>query len=150
MNSRGGLSGDNSLVRKPVKFYKCELNPEELLLRQQAQWVQFLSTPQLNRLKHQTGVDPVQIARVKHGRFAFSIVNIILLLLGMSFFLHRLPEGVLTQGAQALATCSIIFIVTFVGQNLVNSPNVDPALPAWLPIFIFLPLAVVLLDKVKT
>ncbi|UCD27295.1 MAG: LptF/LptG family permease [Planctomycetota bacterium] len=150
LDSRGGLSGDSSIVTTPLAFYETNLAPEELLLRQQAQWIQFLSVKQLDQLKRQGGVDPVQIAKVKHGRFTMPINNMILLLLGITFFLNRLPEGVLTQGAKALTTCSITFIVTFVGHQLVGSAEFSPALPAWLPIFLFGPLAVVLLDNVKT
>ena len=88
--------------------------------------------------------------RVKNGRFTQPISNVILLLIGLSFFMHRLPDSVLNQGAKALVACALAFLVTFAGQQLVGTLDVNPALPAWLPIFIFGPLAVLLLDNVKT
>jgi len=150
LDSRGGLSEDNSLVYESIKFYETNLAPAELLLRQQAQWVQFLSLKQLDQLIRQGGMDNVQIAKVKHSRFTMPISNMILLLLGISFFMNRLPEGVLTQGAKALVTCSISFIVTFIGHQLVGSADLPPELPAWLPIAVFGPLAAFLLASVKT
>ncbi|MHC4445759.1 MAG: LptF/LptG family permease [Planctomycetota bacterium] len=150
LDSRGGLSGDSSIITKSLKFYPSELAPEQLLLRQQAQWIQFLSLRQLDQLRHQGGVDLDRIASVKHCRFTTPINNMILLLLGISFFMSRLPEGVLAQGAKAVATCSICFVVSFAGQYLIGSGDFSPALPTWLPIFLFGPLAVVLLDNVKT
>lgn len=133
-----------------VDFYPCSLTPEELQLRKTTQWIQFLSTRQLNLLASRKEVNTNQIAQVKHGRFTMPIGNMILMVLGMSFFLHRLPDSVLTQGAKALATCAVAFIISFMGQQLVGSIEVNAALPAWLPIFVFGPLAVLLLDNVKT
>ncbi|MBI4580265.1 MAG: hypothetical protein HY718_11220, partial [Planctomycetes bacterium] len=46
--------------------------------------------------------------------------------------------------------CTAAFLVTFVGQQLVGAGSFSPALPAWLPIFIFGPVAALLLDNVKT
>ncbi len=144
------MSADQSLRRTAVKFYETELTPEELKLRQTAQWMQFLSVRQLGQLERRGDVNPIQIAQIKHTRFTMPINNMILLLLGLSFFMNRLPTSVLTQGGQALATCSFSFMVSFAGQQLVGSPEIPAALPAWLPIFVFGPLAVVLMDNVKT
>ena len=133
---------------EPVEFYPCSLTPEELQLRQTTQWIQFLSTRQLNLLAKRGDVNRSQIAQVKHGRFTMPIGNMILMVLGMAFFLHRLPDSVLTQGAKALGTCAVAFIISFMGQQLVGTIDVNPALPAWLPIFVFGPLAVLLLDNI--
>ena len=149
--SSGGVwARGGSLTGTRVDFYPSELSPEDLLLRKTAQWLRFLSVGQLDRLEKRGDADPGQVAHVKHGRFTLPINNIILLLLGISFFMNRLPGSVLTQGAKALTACSVAFLVTFVGQQLVGSAGFSPALPAWLPIFVFGPLVVVLLDNVKT
>ena len=75
----------------------------------------------------------------------------VLLLLGISFFMSRLPGSVLTQGAKALAMCGLAFMAIFVGQQMVGSAHWMPlSLSYWLPIFIFGPIAVLLLDNVKT
>jgi len=147
-----GLRGDHSIERVPIRFYRCELTPEELLFRQKAQWIRFLSLTQLTQLEKQGDANPTQIAQVRHGRFTLPINNMIMLLLGISFFMHRLPGSVLTQGAKALGTCAASFMIVFVGQQLLGSAGIQqyPALPAWLPIFLFGPFAVVLLDGVKT
>lgn len=144
------LIGQYYLERTSVDFYPCTMTPEEFQLRQTVQWLAFLSTPQLNLLARRGDVSPVRIAQVKHGRFTAPISNMILLLLGMAFFMHRLPGSVLTQGGKALAMCGMAFLVTFAAQQLIGSHLVHPALPAWVPIFVFGPLAVLLLDNVKT
>lgn len=142
-----------------VNFYASELAPQDLVLRKMAAWDRFLSMSQLNQLVRRGDVRSESIAQIKHTRFTMPINNMILLLLGMSFFMNRLPESVLTQGAKALATCALSFLVAFAGQHLVGAlssagagslPAWVAILPAWVPIFLFGPLAVVMLDNVKT
>lgn len=146
----GGITSDADVTRTPLDFYACELTPAELLTRQNAQWVEFLSVRELKRMQQRTDVNHAQIARIMHGRFTLPVNNMILLLLGLVFFMNRLPESVLTQGAKALVACAAAFLVTFVGQQLIGAGGFSPALPAWLPIFIFGPVAAVLLENVKT
>lgn len=151
---RGGTvnqSLSSPLAIEDESFHPSELSPEDLLMRKKAQWLQFLSISQLNQLEERGITGPVQVAQVKHARFTLPINNMILLLLGISFFMNRLPESVLAQGAKALATCAVAFLMTYVGQQLVGSTEgFSIALPHWLPIFIFGPISVLLLDNVKT
>ncbi len=147
---QGGLTAEAPVRRVPIKFYPCELTPDELLARQTAQWVRFLSVRQLNQMAKRPDANLLEIARIKHGRFTLPVDNMILLLLGIPFFMNRVPNNVLTQGAKALAMCAIAFMVSFIGQQLVGAGSVNPALPAWLPIFLFGPVCVFLLDRVKT
>jgi lipopolysaccharide export system permease protein len=144
------LFDQHQMKPEPVEVYPCSLTPEELQLRQTTQWVQFLSTHQLNLLARRGEANRYQIAQVKHSRFTMPISNMILMVLGMTSFMHRLPTSVLTRGARALGICAVAFIVSFMGQQLVGTIGVNPALPAWLPVFIFGPLAVLFLDNVKT
>ena len=72
----------------------------------------------------------------------------LLLLLGLPFFLTREPVSVLEQAAKCLLNCSLAFVVNFVAQN-VAADTMYSALPAWIPIMVFAPLAVVYLDSVK-
>ncbi len=143
----------DALKREPINFYPCTLTPEDLMLRQQGQWINFLSLQQLNHLEKRGDVNATKITQVRHARYTMPIGNMVLLLLGIPFFLNRIPEGVLTQTGKSLVTCSIAFIVSFTGQQMVGSAELSStfaALPAWLPIFLFGPLAVVLLDAIKT
>lgn len=147
----GDLFGaEQSIDAEIVHFYPSELPPEELMLRMMGQWTRFLSYGDLRRLEERGDVNPEQIAKVIHERFTMPINNMILLLLGMSFFMTRAPANVLNQGAKAMAVSSVCFLVAFMGQQVVDAAGIDPALPAWLPVFLFGPVAVLLLDNVKT
>lgn len=146
----GGITADAPVETELIDFCPAELTPEQLLARQKAQWAQFLSIRQLNELQHRDDVNLIDIARIKHSRFTLPVNNMILLMLGLVFFLNRVPGNVLTQGTKALGMCALGFIVTFIGQQMVGAASFSPALPAWLPIFLFGPVAAILLDRVKT
>jgi uncharacterized membrane protein len=86
----------------------------------------------------------------------------LLLLLGIVFFLKREPSRVIVQGGKALAVCASCFIVVFMAQQIIGAlgssvtlpvvglVTIPAALPAWLPIILFAPLCALLLDSVKT
>lgn len=144
-----GFGRDHGLGRHIVTTYKSELTPKELMLRQASQWINFMSLRQLNALEKREASRRWLIGQVKHGRFTSPFANMILLLIGLPFFLNREPRNVLVSAALSLAVCSTCFVINFVGQNLVST-TLNPALPAWFPLIVFAPLAAVLLDRVKT
>ncbi|MBN1342080.1 MAG: LptF/LptG family permease [Phycisphaerae bacterium] len=140
---------DIELGKNLVDTYESELTPKELMLRQAAQWINFMSIRQLNALEEREVSRRWHIAQVKHSRFTNPFANMILLLIGIPFFLNREPRNVLISAALSLGVCSSAFVLNFVAQNLVST-SVNPALPAWIPLLLFGPVAVVLLDRVKT
>jgi len=117
-------------------------------LRQAEGWVSFLSLIRLKELEESGVAERKAIARTRHARIAAPIVNMVLLLLGLPFFLDRTPGNVTTDSGKCLLACGICYVVSFVGQNL--RPESASALPAWIPIFIFATLAVVLIDRIRT
>lgn len=149
----GGLGGETALEPEVIRFYPGRLTPDDLLLRRQRQWINNLSLAQLEQLQASGEVPAARVIQVKHGRYTLPIANMIFLLMGIPFFLNRVPERVITQAAKALVTCAVAFVITFVGQQMVGASETTTllaALPVWLPIFVFGPIAVVLLDGVKT
>ncbi|MFH0983530.1 MAG: LptF/LptG family permease [Planctomycetota bacterium] len=143
------LGPQDDVQEEPVRFYESDLTPEAIQLRQSSQWVQYLSSAQLARLVDKGELDPARIQHIKHNRFATPIVNLILLLLGLPFMLGAIAGDILSDGARCLAVCGACFLLSFAGQNLAVEGSLA-ALPSWLPIFLFTPAAVVLLDRIKT
>ena len=92
--------------------------------------------------------DRASIVQTRHTRIAAPIVSLLLLLLGLPFFLDRSPANVLGDAGRCLLVCGLCYVVTFIAQN-VRSESAS-ALPAWIPIFVFGTLAMVLLDRVRT
>jgi lipopolysaccharide export system permease protein len=150
-----GLAWDagDSLDRVIVNRYPPEgpsdLTPENIRLRQALGWQQYLSLHQLVELERKNIVSAAQIAPIRHGRVTQPIGNLLLLLLGIPFFLNRQPGSVLVAAAKCLATCGTCFMLTFLTTNVLHF-NQYPAFPAWLPLMIFGPVAVICMDRVKT
>jgi lipopolysaccharide export LptBFGC system permease protein LptF len=142
-------SGSNETIKVPVDVYESDLTPDYLSLRQAALWLDLLSMRQLSRLGAADYVDPRRVAQIRHGRFALPFMNLILLVLGLPFFLNRQPEGIVVQAGKCLLNCGLCFSVTFVSQQMISSETY-PALTAWFPMMVFGPLAVLYLDAVKT
>ncbi len=145
-----GFGGEDRLAPESVEAYRTsKLTPEYIVLRRAGQWLQFVSLSQLRELEEGRDVDHIQVAMVRHGRFAQPFVNLLLLLIGISFFLSREPTGVLVQATKAVLNCGALFMVAFVSQSMVGIASF-PALPAWVPIMIFAPIAVLYMDGLKT
>ena len=129
-------------------YYESDLSPEAIELRQSQGWVRFLSLAQLRELEADQTADRASIVRTRHARIAAPIVSLLLLLLGLPFFLDRSPANVLGDAGKCLSVCGLCYVVTFVAQNIRS--ETASAFPAWIPIFIFGTLAMVLLDRVRT
>jgi lipopolysaccharide export LptBFGC system permease protein LptF len=131
-----------------LRYYDSDLTPRDIQMRQSARWMRFLSTGQLADI---AAADPAQsreAARIKHERIATPVVNLVLLLLGMPFLLRREGANLLGDAAKCMIACGLCFVLFVAGQNMNLAGMV--ALPSWVPILVFAPLAVVLLDRVKT
>lgn len=134
----------------PSVEYASDLTPYELKLRQASQWISFLSIRDLTRLQ-QRYKNTEEFIKAKHARLTTPFINILLLLLGIPFFLNRERPTVLLAGGRCLLVCGACFVVTFFCQNLdVTGLPVHAALPAWLPLILFTPFMIVLVDSIKT
>ncbi len=135
----------------PIHFYEGESDPATLQQRQSAQWVALLSSSQLADLGKRDMPEALAagVQQARHRRFAAPLVSLVMLLLGIPFLLHREPGTILSDLAKCVATCGTCFVVTFVTHTALGSGSFS-ALPAWLPIIVFLPVAVVLVDRIRT
>lgn len=148
--SQRGTSGIDNLRRTPLRTYPSDLSPKELALQQASQWTSFISLPHLSRLQ-QRFPNVSEFVRVKHTRLTTVIINMILLGLGIPFLLNRERPPVLVAGGKCLLVCGTCFALTFLCQTVEwTGLDLNPALPAWIPVVLFAPVAVTLLDGIKT
>lgn len=136
------------VVETYPRYYESDLSPEDIQLRQAEGWIRYLSLQQLRALESRASADPIALARTKHARIAAPIISMVLLLLGLPFFLDHLPGNVSTDAGKCVVACGLCYVSTFVAQSL--RPETASALPAWIPIFIFATLAVILIDRIRT
>jgi len=129
-------------------YYESELSPEAIQLRQSAGWVRFLSLSQLNELEKRGGAMVAEVVQTKHARNTGPIVAVVMLLLGLPFFLDRSPANVLSDTGKCMAICGLCYVGTFVSQGI--RPASGSALPVWIPIFVFGTLAMILIDRIRT
>jgi lipopolysaccharide export LptBFGC system permease protein LptF len=85
----------------------------------------------------------------RHIRLTQPLLQWILLLLALPFFLTREPANVMAAGGKALLLGGAFFLVAFVAHSVVKE-EAHAALIAWLPILLFGPLAALQLANVKT
>ncbi len=143
----------DNLGNDAVFEYVSDMTPKELSLLQATLWTSFLSLPQLEKLQDRyAGAGAGEFIKVKHKRMTSIFMNMILLCLGIPFFLNRERPSVLVAGGKCLLACGACYAATFVCQSVdLTTLGLDnPALPAWLPVLIFGPLAVVMIDGIKT
>ncbi len=143
-----GLAPREDLSVSYPDYYLSDLSPEAIQVRQAEGWISFLSLHALKQLEEDDSPNRAEIVRTRHARVAQPIVAVVLLLLGLPFFLDRSRGNVLADTAKCLSLCGVCYIVTFIAQGI--RPETVSALPAWIPIFVFGTLAMVLLDRVKT
>jgi lipopolysaccharide export LptBFGC system permease protein LptF len=139
--------------------YKGKITPEEIMLFRSGNFVELLSTQRINDLlQRPLSYGRGNLLRVKHTRGVTQMtINMILLLLAISAVLTREPQQLTTAATRSIVLTGLLMTAAFAAQELAGqtapSPMLAdkwPALMAWLPIFIFGPISVILLDKVKT
>lgn len=144
------LDPQDEIQNELVDYYESDLDPDAIEMRQASGWIKFLSSRQLTQVgKHLQGEAANRVRQAKHARFTTPLISLVMLLLGLPFILDRIPGNILVDGGKALAVCGVCFLLTFVVQNLGVSERFS-ALPAWLPILVFTPIAAALLDRMRT
>ncbi|MCH7526182.1 MAG: LptF/LptG family permease [Planctomycetes bacterium] len=133
----------------PVSQYAGALDPAAIEMRQSQQWISYLSSSKLSALGERDPSLLNQIRQVKHTRFTTPLVHLLMLLLGLPFFLRRESANIVADAGKCLVVCGLCFLLAFAGENFVR-PTTLSALPAWLPLIVFTPVAVILVDRIKT
>jgi lipopolysaccharide export LptBFGC system permease protein LptF len=141
-----------------VDVYHGDVTPEEIALYHSSEFVELLSTRRINELiARPKSYGAVGLYRVKHMRFTQPIMNVVLLLLAIPTVLTHDPKSLKSAASKCLTLTGLAMGSVFLGQQIAGHPpggalwaNAWTALLAWVPIFIFAPISVWLLDRVKT
>jgi len=147
-NPQTGLGPADTLVDTYPIYYESGLSPTAIEMRQAEGWIRFLSLAQLAKLDISEPNNRLSILRTRHARVAAPILGMVLLLLGLPFFLDRRPGNILNDGTKCLIACGLCYVSAYVAQSIQSGSG--SALPAWLPIFIFATAAMVLIDRIRT
>ena len=139
--------------------YRSSITPDEIALYGSSEFVELLPTSRIRMLlERPKSYGTTSLQRVKHARFTQPLLNVILLLLAVPCVMSREP-GKIKQGIfQCVALCGACLATIFLCYQLAGTPPTTgaawadrwPAIMAWTPILIFGPIAVWLLDRVRT
>ncbi|UCG50014.1 MAG: LptF/LptG family permease [Phycisphaerales bacterium] len=141
---------------EPVDSYDSgDLVPKDIPVRRQARHKTLLSSRQLSALAMQkTKIkDLAQLYSERHFRITDPIINLIMLMISLPILVCRDPKAMKSSVAVSFGLTAACFITTFVCKIFATEVvfyRVMPELWAWLPVGIFLPIAFLELDSMKT
>ena len=141
---------------QPIDFYETDITPRDIPLRQQEDYKALLSTRQLTEIQKQKGGRVKDLADVilqKHSRITKPIINIVMLLVALPVLVCRDPKIMKSAIMKSFGITAACFIVSFTCEMLATEVVFGKIIPefwAWLPVFIFLPIAFIEIDSMKT
>lgn len=139
---------------KSIDTYETDLDPKVIPVRSQANNLTFLSLGQLNALMKQGAKvkDLAALYSEKQFRITDPIINMVMLMLALPLLVCRDPKATKSATMLSFALTTACFLVTFLSKLAASEMmfGLKPEIWAWLPIFIFLPIAFIELDSMKT
>jgi len=144
-----------SASRTPLSAYRTDLTPNDIPVRRKAEHKSLLSSLQLSQLASQ-GTQLKDLANLysqKHFRITDPIMNLVMLLVCLPVLVCRDPKSMKSAIAISFAITAASLVVGFVCRILATEDlfgRVVPELWAWLPVFIFAPIAFIEIDSMKT
>jgi len=141
---------------QPVASYKSDVTAKDIPVRRQARYKSLLGSRQLAALAAQrTKIrDLPELYSQKHFRITDPIINLVMLMISLPVLVCRDPKAMKSAVMISFGLTATCFVTIFVCKMLATEPvffgKVMVQLWAWLPIFIFVPIAFVELDSMKT
>jgi lipopolysaccharide export LptBFGC system permease protein LptF len=140
----------------PKLFYRTLMTPDEIALNLGKEYIQLLPLQKINQLLSLNRYGTIDLLRAKHLRVAQWLLNVFLLLLAISTVLTREPGKLKSSAVKCLLLTGACMGSVFITYQMAATPpspqmlNLWPALMAWVPIFIFGPLSILLMAQVKS
>lgn len=139
---------------QPIESIPSDLLPKDIPVRRQSAHMDLLSSYDLMRLARQNPKDMPRLYAQKNFRITDPVINIIMLMISLPILVCRDPKGLKSAVFVSFGLTSFCYVLTFVSKILASdiaiAGKVMPELWAWLPIFIFVPIAFIELDSMKT
>ena len=143
---------------QPKTSYVSDLIPGDIPIRLKSEHKTLLSWRQLATLvkKAQEGKirDSSELYSQKHFRVTEPIINLVMLMVCLPILVCRDPKSVKSAVTISFSMVGGCFIATFICKMIAPETDISNFYQigffAWLPIFIFLPIAFILFDSMKT
>ncbi|HET6572669.1 MAG TPA: LptF/LptG family permease [Fimbriiglobus sp.] len=116
-----------------------------------ANWFLFASTPQIREILAKPGARrQPQVAVAFHMRLTRPLIGILLTVMGLAVILRDQNRHVFINAGLCLILCAVFYTTMYGCKYLGENDLIGPPLAAWLPVLIFTPLAVALVDAIHT
>jgi lipopolysaccharide export system permease protein len=140
---------------QPIPFYASDLTAKDIPVRCESEHKTLLSLRQLTALEAQKIQirDMAQLSSQKHFRVTDPLINLVMLMISLPILVCRDPKSVKSAVMISFTLTGACFVLAFVCKILATEVVFDKVMPelwAWLPVFIFLPIAFIELDSMKT
>ncbi len=152
-----GVRQDRDPRNEPqrVTLYESNITAKDIPIMCKSEQKTLLSLRDLNELARQgTQVrDQAQLYSQKHFRITDPLINLVMLMISLPLLVCRDPKSMKSAVLVSFSLTGACFIITFVCKILATEVVFDKVMPelwAWLPVFIFLPVAFIELDAMKT
>lgn len=155
----GLLPNQHPAPEQPVTAYKSNITPDEIALFHSGEkYVNLLSRQRINQLLQRPQMyGAIDLLRVKHFRLSQLVMNVVMLLVAIPCLLTREPGQLKSSIFRCLVLVGLCMASFFAAYQMAGLPPADPlwtdrwpALWAAVPVLVFGPLAVFLLDRLPT
>ncbi len=149
-------TGPQDGVRRATTYSAPGLLPKDIPIICESKHASLFSSRQLSILAAQSTKirDVAQLSSLKHFRITDPIINLTMLMVSLPVLICRDPRMMKSRIMVSFALTATCFVVTFLCKMLatevVIAGRVMPELWAWLPLFIFVPIAFIELDTIQT
>ncbi len=138
-----------------IASYEAEgLIPKDIPIMIKAKYKALLSSKEIAALESQSPKDLVQLTSQKHFRITDPIINFVTLMVSLPILVCRDPKSMKSAVMISFGLTTACSLATFACKMLATEEmlfsRVIPEFWAWLPVLIFLPVAFVQLDSMKT
>lgn len=151
-----GTEAADAADARPIASYQApDLLPKDIAVRQMSGYNALLSSRQLAALAAQkTKIkDVAQLTSQRHFRITDPLINLTMLMVSLPVLICRDPRAMKSAILVSFALTVACYITTFVCKMLATEvvfARIMPEFWPWVPLFIFLPIAIIELDSMRT
>lgn len=150
---------DDSTIQpaRRVDRFETDMTPTAITIRRYGGYSQCLSWRQLVELEHATresrGMDArkqlARLERLRWGRLASIVTNLLALSITMPFFITREPKNMVVQSLK----CAPVAIISLMGGALGSAaeiPGVPAGIGVFVPALVLAPISIATITSIKT
>ncbi len=145
-----GAETTDLLLGQPIDLYLTDLTPAVLTIRRFGQFATMLSLSQIREMLQSPGVvDADALVRFAVARFTTILINIVVLVMVLPYFLLREPANLLRNSL----LCAAMAIPASMGGLLSMAmplPGISPVMGVFLPVLVLIPVALFMVSTMKT